>query len=365
MSRRTRIVLAAVAAVLVVGLVVTLVVWRGNRTEPAAPPTTSPSSSAATSTSPSGETTNFVVYFHRGAPDDPSRVVAVPRSVPKTAAVATAALNQLLAGPTDAEKQSGHWSMFGPGTAKMLKSVRIDNGTALVDFFDFRQVIPNASSSFGSAALLAELDTTLRQFPTVKLTLYSFDGDLTAFYDWLQMFPPGQGEDAVGYAKLFLTEVAGMRTVFDGPFRRTGSGRAEFTGYPASPNDSTKPVTTLPTVVSLQWSDNRWIVTGTRAERIQVDVPKSGDVIRSPTAVSGRAHVFEGNVTVRVISDPSAEIGRGFVTGGGDEMRPFTGEMPFGRQNGGPGWVLFQELSAANGDVILTTAVRIEFAGTA
>jgi hypothetical protein len=348
MTGRTRILLGALAAVVVVGLVVTLIVWRGGGMQPAAPTTT-----------PSAPTTNFVVYFHRGAADDPSGVVAVPRSVPKTEAVATAALTELLAGPSEAEQQSGHWSMFGPGTAKKLKSVRVENGVAFVDFLDFRAIIPNASSSFGSAALLAELDTTLRQFPTVKLTQYSFEGDVTAFYEWLQRCPPGRGEDA---AKRFLTEVAGMRAVFDGPFRRTGDGKAEYTGYPASPNDSTKPVTTLPTVVSLQWSDNRWVVTGARAERIQVDVPRSGDVLRSPVPVGGRAHVFEGNVTVRVIADPAAPIGRGFVTGGGDAVRPFAGQITFGQQNGGSGWVLFQEYSAANGDVILTTAVRIEFA---
>ncbi|HEX8866070.1 MAG TPA: Gmad2 immunoglobulin-like domain-containing protein [Lentzea sp.] len=365
MTRRTRILCGALAAVVVVGLVVTLIVWRGHRTEPAAP-TTSTSTSTPTSDSPSGEMTYFVVYFHRGAHGDPSDVVAVPRSVPKTEAVTTAALNELLAGPTEAEKQSGYWSMFGPGTAGKLKSVRIDNGAALVDFLDFRAAVPDASSGFGSAALFAELDKTVRQFRTVQLGLYSFNGDMPAFYDWLQMFPPGQqGEaGAVAEARLFLIDVAGMRVVHDGPVRRLGKGLAEFTAYAASPNDSATPVVTSPTVVSLRLWNDRWAVTGTRADRIQVDAPKSGAVIRSPMPVSGRAHTFEGNVTVRVIADPAAEIGRGSVTGGGDEMRPFSGQIAFGRQNGGPGWVLFQELSAANGDVVHTTAVRIEFGQT-
>lgn len=59
MTRRTRIVIAAVAATTVVlDLVFVLVRLRGNRTEPAAPTST-------TTTSPSGETTNLLVHFHR------------------------------------------------------------------------------------------------------------------------------------------------------------------------------------------------------------------------------------------------------------------------------------------------------------
>ncbi|MCP2250443.1 hypothetical protein [Lentzea aerocolonigenes] len=58
MTRRTRIVIAAVAATTVVlDLVVVLVRLRGDRTEPAAP--------TSTPTSPSGETTNLRVHFHR------------------------------------------------------------------------------------------------------------------------------------------------------------------------------------------------------------------------------------------------------------------------------------------------------------
>ncbi|MGW4213567.1 Gmad2 immunoglobulin-like domain-containing protein [Lentzea sp. NPDC004789] len=366
MTRRTKIVIAGVAATAVVlGLVAVLITLRGSRTEPAAPTSTTPTSAPASS---SAGTTNLLVYFHRGTPGDPGKVVAVPRSVPKTAAVATAALNELLPGPTAAERADGYWSMFVPGTAHSLKSVRVADGVAHVDFHDFRNVIPNASSSFGSAALLAELDTTLRQFLTVKSTVYSFDGDVASFYQWLQLTPPGLGDEAeaVAAARLFLIQYAGMRVVFGGPFHRTGNGLAELVCYPASPNDDTRPVTTLPTVVSLQRLSDRWAVTSTRADVIQVDTPKSGDVVRSPVSVTGRAHVFEGNVTVRVLTDKTrAEIGRGFVTGGGDALRPFSGQITFTSPNGGNGWILFQEESAANGDVVLTTAVPVAFAGAA
>ncbi|WP_439657845.1 Gmad2 immunoglobulin-like domain-containing protein [Lentzea sp. HUAS TT2] len=358
-KRRVGLLAVAVAALLAVVAVV-LVAVRTDRT--AAPPP-DPSTSPATASTTAPDMTSFAVYFHQGSPDDPREVVAVPRSVPKTAAVATAALTELLRGPTEAERTSGHWSMFGNGTADHLRSVRVVDGVAYADFRDFREAIPNASSSFGGAALLAELDSTLRQFPTVKSTVHSFDGDVSAFYHWLQLTPPSQDDvgDATAEARRFLLDVAGMRAVFTGTARRTGD-LAEVTCYPPRANDVTVPSTGQPTVVALRRDNGRWTVTAAAAGVIQVDGPRSGDVVATPLAVSGRAHVFEGNVTVRVLVDKaSTEIGRGFVTGGGDALQPFTGTIPFAQPNGGEGWVLFQEFSAANGDVVLTTAVRVGF----
>jgi hypothetical protein len=34
------------------------------------------------------------------------------------------------------------------------------------------------------------LDATTTQFPTVEDAVYSLDGDITAFYEWLQRDPP-------------------------------------------------------------------------------------------------------------------------------------------------------------------------------
>jgi hypothetical protein len=53
------------------------------------------------------------------------------------------------------------------------------------------RVIPNASSSCGSALLLSQLDRTARQFRSVRRAVYSFDGSSSAFYEWLQRSPPG------------------------------------------------------------------------------------------------------------------------------------------------------------------------------
>ena len=49
---------------------------------------------------------------------------------------------------------------------------------------------PTASTSCGSALLLAQLDRTARQFVAVKRAIYSFNGSRRVFYEWLQREPP-------------------------------------------------------------------------------------------------------------------------------------------------------------------------------
>lgn len=89
---------------------------------------------------------------------------------------------------------------------------------------------------------------------------------------------------------------------------------------------------------------DRWTVTGTTTNTIVVDAPTRLQVISSP--VSGRAH-----------------IGSGYVTGGGDQPRPFAGQISFTQTAGRTGWLLFTELSAANGAVIRAASVLVGFAG--
>lgn len=100
------------------------------------------------------------------------------------------ALTQLLRGPTPAERRAGYGGWFSSRTAGALAGVRIARGTAYVDFHDLRRLIPNASSSCGSALLLAQLDRTALQFPTVRRTVYSIEGRRSVFYEWLQRSAP-------------------------------------------------------------------------------------------------------------------------------------------------------------------------------
>ena len=129
------------------------------------------------------------VFFVPGGADPCGTVTPVVRKVagPVTAAIA---LRELLAGPTTGEAAAGFTSLFGPATADALLDASVADGIARVSFRDLRQILPNASSSCGSSALLAALDATLAQFPGVRGARYAFGGDEAAFYEWLQMAPP-------------------------------------------------------------------------------------------------------------------------------------------------------------------------------
>jgi Sporulation and spore germination len=138
--------------------------------------------------SPEG-TTSVRIYLPRGGPGlDCDRVYGVRRTV-VAPAVLKGALQALLRGPTATERGRGYGGWFSAKTAGMLRGVRLSGGVARVDFRDFRRVIPGASSSCGSALLLAQLDRTATQFPAVHRAVYSFDGSRRAFYEWLQRSP--------------------------------------------------------------------------------------------------------------------------------------------------------------------------------
>jgi putative hemolysin len=117
-------------------------------------------------------------------------IVARPRTSTVEGVLADA-MTQLLAGPTDDEIAEGLGSWFSADTAGMLRAIEIDEGVARISFAaDLRTTIPNASSSCGSAGLLAQLDATATQFSTVDRAIYSLDGDVDAFYEWLQLSAP-------------------------------------------------------------------------------------------------------------------------------------------------------------------------------
>ncbi len=116
-------------------------------------------------------------------------VAPVTRLVPPPELL-TGAFEALLAGPTDEELEVGYGSWFSPETGWSVESVTISDGVAWIDFSEDSPLIPNASTSCGSMALRAQLDSTAMQFPAVEKTVYSFGGDVTAFYHWLEADVP-------------------------------------------------------------------------------------------------------------------------------------------------------------------------------
>jgi len=371
---------AAVGVFLAIGLVLTSV-WlvvrhdgdEGTASPPAgAPATTSPSVSPSTPAGTVPATMTVKVYFHRGNGDDPTKVVAVRRSVPRSPKVATAALTQLLAGPTRAERDAGYWSVFTSATAGMLRSVRVADSVGYADFRDLRPVIPSAGSSAGTAAFLAELDSTFKQFGNVRGTVYSLNGDVSAFYEWLQLSPPDGTTatlaEAQRVARAFLADVAGMRNLaFAGSrWRSDFIATVDFRTRVGENEAAQGPLSR----VVLGKSATSFSVLGATTDTISVDRPAAAitpsdlAVVTSPLTISGRAQAFEGTVNVRVVQIKNGvvrQLGSGHVTGGGDVMRPFTGQITFAAPNTDTGWVLASELSAYNGAVTKVTAVRVAF----
>jgi len=139
---------------------------------------------------PTGPTTQLKVYFanlQKAGSSNCRQVFVIERSVPETVGVARAALNELFKGPTSEEKKQGYISLFSDETKSILKSIKITEGVCYVDLEDIRRIVPNASTSCGSAELLAEMETTLKQFPTIKKAIFAINGNPKTFYEWLQI----------------------------------------------------------------------------------------------------------------------------------------------------------------------------------
>jgi spore germination protein GerM len=136
--------------------------------------------------------TEVVIYFNNERragknSNDCHLVYGVERSVPKTSQIAKRTLQELFAGPTELEKKQGYTSFFSEQTKDILISVEISERIAYVDFKDIRNIIPNASSSCGSAQFFAEIEETLKQFRTIDSVMYAINGDPEPFYEWMQI----------------------------------------------------------------------------------------------------------------------------------------------------------------------------------
>ena len=146
--------------------------------------------SATPVVTPPGPTAGVNVYLSRTGVADCSAVYPVARAVTPPQVLA-GAISALLAGPTSAEKASGYTSFFSSATAGMLNWAHVGtNGVARIDFANFSSIIPNASTSCGSQMLLSALNHTATQFASVRSAVYSFDGNVAAFYNWLQLAAP-------------------------------------------------------------------------------------------------------------------------------------------------------------------------------
>lgn len=162
--------------------------------EPIVATTTAPATPTTTTTAPPRrDVVEVMVYLFDPSPDPDDftcAAVAPMIRLVESPDVLAGAFAALLSGPTADETEAGYDSWFSAETGWSVESVTISDGVAYIDFSEDSPLLPNASTSCGSAALRAQLDSTAMQFPTVEQTLYSFGGDAAAFYHWLQADVP-------------------------------------------------------------------------------------------------------------------------------------------------------------------------------
>jgi hypothetical protein len=124
----------------------------------------------------SGDTMTVKAYFINQDRDpqrlDCSRVDAVSRMVPRSVAAARVALEILLAGTTESEKQAGFITVINPGVT--VASLSIQDGVAHVTFS--QELQENVGGSCRVTTIRSQIEQTLLQFPSVTSVRISVEG---------------------------------------------------------------------------------------------------------------------------------------------------------------------------------------------
>jgi len=102
-----------------------------------------------------------------------NKVFAIERQIPKVSAVGSAAIWELLKGPTAQEEGAGFFTSINNGVK--LQSLEITKeGTAIVDFNS--QLEYQVGGSCRVSSIRAQISETLKQFSTVKNVVISING---------------------------------------------------------------------------------------------------------------------------------------------------------------------------------------------
>jgi hypothetical protein len=162
--------------------------------------------------------------------------------------------------------------------------------------------------------------------------------------------------DPVEAARAFAVDFVGFTDPLVGEFRQGDARSGEVEVLPTADG----PVTTVS--VRQLGTDGTWWVLGAATDNIATDAPGPGDTISSPVTVSGNAVAFEGVVNVEIRQDGSRQpLGTGTVMGGGDILRPFSGQITFSRPSADYGAVVFLTRSEQDGRVWEATVIRVGF----
>jgi hypothetical protein len=124
------------------------------------------------------ETMEVSVFFNNNNLDPQvscNKVFEVKRTIPKTGAIARAAIEELLKGPTQQEIKSGYYTNINSGVKLNNISIQKTNPpSALVDFDEQLQFQVGGSCKVG--AIRAQITQTLKQFPSIEDVIISING---------------------------------------------------------------------------------------------------------------------------------------------------------------------------------------------
>ena len=182
----------------------------GTPTPGAVAPTEAPGTAEPSPDSTPGEEMAVRVYFLRG-----EKLGVAERQVPKSDAVATAAMTALCLGPNADEKQAGLGTAVPAGTG--LLGLSVEDGVATVDLSgDFA----SGGGSLSMQARVAQVVYTLTQYPTVKRVDFRLNGEpVTALGGEGLVLEPGQTRaDWRDFEPTIFVERPGVGAVVGSPF---------------------------------------------------------------------------------------------------------------------------------------------------
>jgi len=161
------------------------------------------------------ETISISVYLLRG-----EKVGVAHRTVDKQETVGTAALEELLRGPTPEEAAAGLGTSIPEGTT--LNGLTIEDGIATVDLSG---EYDDGGGSLAMFTRLAQVVHTLTQFPTVQGVLFQLDGEPVETFssEGIVLDGPQTREDYEDQAPPTLVETPAVGDALPSPLRLSGT----------------------------------------------------------------------------------------------------------------------------------------------
>lgn len=132
--------------------------------------------SSSVELNPNESSTSLIKVYFGNSKLDPeiscNKVFAVDRVIPKTQSVARKALEVLLEGVSQAEYEAGYYTSLNSGIK--INSINIEGDTAKADFNEMLE--QGVGGSCKVTAIRAQINETLKQFPTIKNAVISIGG---------------------------------------------------------------------------------------------------------------------------------------------------------------------------------------------